>query len=180
MRNQVLVLLDKGVEFQFNVAQPSPMSHEAARVWLDEQFTRLDCEPLRASGKVLTADKVLVVTQAAGPALALAPVGQARKALEQQCGGSRVLLAEDNAINQEIAIALLQGAGLSVDVACDGNEAVQRCRDHHYALVLMDMQMPRLDGLELMLKGGQMGRASVFTDLRDGVIETHGHSPKSG
>lgn len=69
MRNQVLVLLDKGVEFQFNVAQPSPMSHEAARVWLDEQFTRLDCEPLRASGKVLTADKVLVVTQAAGPAL---------------------------------------------------------------------------------------------------------------
>ena len=69
MRNQVLVLLDKGVEFQFNVAQPSPMSHEAARVWLDEQFTSLDCEPLRASGKVLTADKVLVVTQAAGSAL---------------------------------------------------------------------------------------------------------------
>ena len=85
---------------------------------------------------------------AAGPALALAPVGQARKALEQQCGGSRVLVAEDNAINQEIAIALLQGAGLSVDVACDGNEAVQRCRDHHYALVLMDMQMPHMDGLE--------------------------------
>ena len=69
MRNQVLVLLDKGVEFQFNVTQPSPMSHEAARVWLDEQFTRLDCEPLRASGKVLLADKVLTVARAAGVAL---------------------------------------------------------------------------------------------------------------
>ena len=69
MRNQIVVLLDKGVEFQFNVADAPAMSHEAARVWLDKQFTELDCEPLRASGKVLTADKVLVVTQAAGPAL---------------------------------------------------------------------------------------------------------------
>lgn len=69
MRNQILVLLDKGLEFQFNVAETPSMSHEAARAWLDEQFTTLDCEPLRASGKVLTADKVLVITQAAGPAL---------------------------------------------------------------------------------------------------------------
>ncbi len=49
------------------------MSHEAARMWLDQQFTELDCEPLRASGKVLTADKVLVVTQAAGAALLADP-----------------------------------------------------------------------------------------------------------
>jgi hypothetical protein len=45
------------------------LAHVAARAWLDQQFITLDCEPLRASGKVLTADKVLVVTQAAGPAL---------------------------------------------------------------------------------------------------------------
>lgn len=69
MRSQVLVFLDKGVEFNFHVDEAQPMSHEAARAWLDTQFTQLDCEPLRASGKVLTADKILVVTQAAGAAL---------------------------------------------------------------------------------------------------------------
>ncbi|GAB4208374.1 MAG: hypothetical protein Fur0019_14000 [Tibeticola sp.] len=40
---------------------------EAARAWLDAQFVALECEPLRASGKVLIADKVLAVAQAAGP-----------------------------------------------------------------------------------------------------------------
>ncbi len=69
MRSQVLVYLDKGVEFQFNVPEGPPMTHEAARAWLDGQFIALDCEPLRASGKVLTADKVLRVTEAAGPEL---------------------------------------------------------------------------------------------------------------
>jgi len=45
------------------------MSPEAARTWLDAQFVALGCEPLRASGKVLTVDKVLRVTEGAGPAL---------------------------------------------------------------------------------------------------------------
>jgi hypothetical protein len=69
MRSQILVFLDKGVEFHFNVGEASPMAPDVARAWLDAQFTELDCEPLRASGKVLTADKVLLVTQAAGAAL---------------------------------------------------------------------------------------------------------------
>lgn len=69
MRSQILVLLDKGVEFHFNVGETAPMAPDVARAWLDTQFTELDCEPLRASGKVLTADKVLLVTQAAGAAL---------------------------------------------------------------------------------------------------------------
>ena len=69
MRSQVLVCLDKGIEFSFHVDEAKAMTNEAARAWLDAQFTELDCEPLRASGKVLTADKILVVTQAAGAAL---------------------------------------------------------------------------------------------------------------
>lgn len=69
MRNQIAVILDKGVEFHFNVAETAPMPNDVARAWLDAQFTTLDCEPLRASGKVLTADKVLRVTEAAGQAL---------------------------------------------------------------------------------------------------------------
>ena len=66
MRNQILVFLDKGLEFHFNVGETPPMPHDVARAWLDAQFTALDCEPLRASGKLLTVDKVLRVTQAAG------------------------------------------------------------------------------------------------------------------
>jgi hypothetical protein len=69
MQKQISVVLDKGVEFSFHVPEGASLAHDAARAWLDQQFITLDCEPLRASGKVLTADKVLVVTQAAGPAL---------------------------------------------------------------------------------------------------------------
>jgi len=69
MQKQINVVLDKGVEFSFHVPDGAALGHDAARAWLDHQFIALDCEPLRASGKVLTADKVLVVTQAAGAAL---------------------------------------------------------------------------------------------------------------
>ena len=66
MLSSVRVVIDPQTDFRFDLDEVQPMPHEAARVWLDEQFTALDCEPLRASGKVLTADKVLVVAQAAG------------------------------------------------------------------------------------------------------------------
>jgi hypothetical protein len=69
MQRQISVVLDKGQEFSFHVPEGVALAHDAARAWLDQQFLALDCEPLRASGKVLTADKILVVTQAAGAAL---------------------------------------------------------------------------------------------------------------
>ncbi|NTV71777.1 MAG: response regulator [Azonexaceae bacterium] len=62
--------------------------------------------------------------------------------------GRRILLAEDEPINQEIAIALLGDAGLQVDVANDGLEALAMAEKTPYDLILMDMQMPRMDGLE--------------------------------
>lgn len=70
MQKQISVVFDKGVEFTFHLpAGTVPLAPDVARAWLDKQFTELECEPLRASGKVLTADKILVVTQAAGPKL---------------------------------------------------------------------------------------------------------------
>ncbi len=62
--------------------------------------------------------------------------------------GQRLLLAEDNPLNQEVALALLQGVGLDADVAANGAEAVAAARNGAYALILMDMQMPVMDGLE--------------------------------
>ena len=56
--------------------------------------------------------------------------------------GLRVLLAEDNAVNQEVAVELLRMAGMQVDVAEDGKQAVRMASDQRYDLVLMDVQMP--------------------------------------
>lgn len=46
----------------------APMAQDEARAWLDAEFNRLGCEPIRPTGKVLSADKVLAIAQAAGPA----------------------------------------------------------------------------------------------------------------
>ncbi|WP_232219200.1 transporter substrate-binding domain-containing protein [Anaerovibrio sp. RM50] len=65
--------------------------------------------------------------------------------------GKSVLLTEDNAINQEIAKALLEGVHLKVDVAGDGSEAVEKmkaAKDGQYDVILMDIQMPVMDGYE--------------------------------
>jgi PAS domain S-box-containing protein len=59
----------------------------------------------------------------------------------------RILLAEDNDVNVELATMILEGAGYVVDVAVNGAEAVDALRTNRYDLVLMDVQMPKLDGL---------------------------------
>ena len=65
MHSQVIVKLDNGKEFKLDMTHLAPMSMDEGRRWLDDQFIALDCEPLRPSGKVLLADKVLVVARAA-------------------------------------------------------------------------------------------------------------------
>ena len=67
--------------------------------------------------------------------------------LHDRLAGARVLLAEDNPINQEVATELLRAVGLAVDLAGDGAQAVALARQRSYDLVLMDMQMPLMDGL---------------------------------
>ncbi len=61
--------------------------------------------------------------------------------------GARLLLAEDNPLNQEVALDLLREVGLAVDLAEDGAQAVEKARATAYDLILMDVQMPVLDGL---------------------------------
>lgn len=62
--------------------------------------------------------------------------------------GTRILLAEDNEINQEVACELLKSMGAEVEIACNGKEALRKVRANRYDLVLMDIQMPKMDGLE--------------------------------
>jgi signal transduction histidine kinase len=72
----------------------------------------------------------------------------AENQLKNRFAGTRILLVEDEIINREVAFSLLEDVGLAIDVAEDGQQALQMCRQGDYALVLMDMQMPRMDGLE--------------------------------
>jgi len=62
--------------------------------------------------------------------------------------GRRILLAEDNAINREVAVSVLSHVELVVDTAENGSEAAEKVRANDYDLVLMDIQMPGMDGLE--------------------------------
>ena len=67
--------------------------------------------------------------------------------LQTRHAGECVLLVEDNLVNREVAVALLRAVGLAVDTAANGQEAVEKARAKRYALVLMDMQMPVMDGM---------------------------------
>jgi two-component system, sensor histidine kinase and response regulator len=60
----------------------------------------------------------------------------------------RILLAEDNRINRKLALHLLDKFGFQADAAVTGKQAVQALEKSHYDLVLMDVQMPEMDGLE--------------------------------
>jgi CheY-like chemotaxis protein len=61
---------------------------------------------------------------------------------------AKILLVEDHPINQKVAMTLLKRLGYVVDLAVNGEEAVQAVASNSYALVLMDMQMPVMDGLQ--------------------------------
>ncbi len=68
MRSEVTVTFKNSSPLQIDLDEVQPLPHDLARVWLDDQFAQMDCAPLRPTGKLLTADKVLVVAQAAGRA----------------------------------------------------------------------------------------------------------------
>jgi len=77
-----------------------------------------------------------------------AVAAQAESQLRLQHSGANLLLVEDNAINREVALELLQSVGLSVDVAEDGLEAVEKVQKNSYDLILMDIQMPNMNGID--------------------------------
>ena len=93
---------------------------------------RLKCQPVQSfeKGQGLTA------------------AADAEGALRKRHAGRLLLLAEDDPINREVAQMLLEDVGLAIDVAEDGREALDKVSHNNYALVLMDMQMPNMDGLE--------------------------------
>ncbi|MGQ3046581.1 MAG: response regulator [Niveispirillum sp.] len=108
----------------------------AINATLDKPVLRQDLIAVLRGGQPVTVAEKPVPAPPTGAVVALA--GE----------GARILLAEDNYVNQQVALHMLTGAGHRVDVANHGGEAVAALEARDYDLVLMDVQMPVVDGLE--------------------------------
>ena len=106
----------------------------------------VDSEPGQGSVFWFTVRLTRAATPAGGGGEA--PEDSAEARLRRAFPGARILLVEDEPINQEVSRQLLEEAGLAVEVAADGVEALECARAEAYDLILMDMQMPRLNGLD--------------------------------
>jgi two-component system sensor histidine kinase/response regulator len=85
----------------------------------------------------------------------------------------RVLLAEDNEPNQRVAKAILRGAGYAIDVAGNGHKAIELVGQKPYDVVLMDVNMPSMDGLEAtqLIRQTDAGRALPIIGLTASVMD---------
>ncbi len=144
-----------GLEVARRIKQELPLSQRPCVIYLSghkhtemihesEAAGLLDAiinKPVMASGLYDA-----LMTCSSGMSMLSAP--EPREEVHADLTGLRVLLVEDNKFNQQLANALLMRAGVEVGIADDGIEALQALQRERFDAVLMDMQMPRMDGLE--------------------------------
>jgi CheY-like chemotaxis protein len=109
-------------------------------------FSAQLAKPLRASQLYNALLRVLAEQADEEPHLATPAAGTDTRA--PTVSSLRILLAEDNAVNQKVALRLLERLGYGADVASNGLEALEALERQPYDVVLMDVQMPELDGLD--------------------------------
>ncbi len=107
-------------------------------------FFDLLAKPYRFSALFDALVRALSIHAEGGPVIGL----RRQAVVEEAAVRVRILLVEDNEINQKVATHMLGRLGLQADIANNGQEAIERLREQCYDLVLMDMQMPIMGGLE--------------------------------
>jgi len=109
---------------------------------------------------------------------------QAEIALRQHHAGARLLLVEDNEINREVALELLHGVGLAVESAENGQLALDKARNGQFDLVLMDIQMPVMDGISATLAiralPAPMNRVPIISMTANGQPEDREACQRAG
>jgi CheY-like chemotaxis protein len=87
---------------------------------------------------------------------------------------ARILVVEDNAVNQRVALKLIEKLGYSAEAVSDGQQAVDRVLEVPYSLVLMDCQMPVMDGLQATreIRKREVGRRTPILALTAGALQS--------
>ncbi len=131
---------------------------EGSRFWFEI--------PLEAAPDAAVLDEPVTEARALPPPVAAIGVGDIdAPAPARAPSGRRILLAEDMPVNQMVARGLLEARGHAVEIAADGREAIEKAAAFDYDLILMDMQMPHVDGLEatraIRAGGGKRGSVPI-------------------
>jgi PAS domain S-box-containing protein len=159
-------------------------AHNDDTMWRQARQAAFDAVLVKPITPSMLNDSLMRVLRRDGthqlPPPAPMPEDQAAAQLRRDHFGQRVLLAEDNPINQEVASELLSSVGLTVEIAGDGARAVDLALARDYDLVLMDIQMPEMDGLAATRAiRAKVGRrlpiiamtANAFSDDRAACLE---------
>ena len=127
------------------IGESKPIIILTAYDWTDIE------EEARQAGVTAFCEKPLFMSELRDLLTKPMPVEEKHIVRIEDCKGKKILLAEDNALNQEIAVAILEEAGFIIDVVDDGHAAVEKmaaAKPGQYDLVLMDIQMPMMNGYE--------------------------------
>lgn len=139
-----------GTKMTAFVALSATLQKEVAE-YTELGFAACVSKPIHETQFISSLHAVLIARKQAKPATQTPVVTSAIKTPPQKVkngNGTRVLLAEDNLINQKVAAKILQKMDCEVDVARNGEEALQRLSRARYDIVFMDCQMPVMDGFE--------------------------------
>ena len=112
----------------------------------------------------------LPVEEATGEVAEPDPVNVDELLHSREKGGAPILVAEDNSVNQRVLVRLLARRGYSSEAVSDGQQAVDRVLNRQYRLVLMDCQMPVMDGLDAtrQIRAHEVGRRTPIVAITAG------------
>ncbi|MEM7316731.1 MAG: response regulator, partial [Planctomycetota bacterium] len=133
--------------FDLMIVDEFDPSEWTRREWSEKRVINITKKVDKADG-VAQISKPMTLQTARRVLLKVLSSEAATDATRSDQTGTRILIADDSPVNQEVAKGLLEHAGHTVDTADNGREAVSALREADYALVLMDLEMPEMDGFE--------------------------------